>query len=109
MAQAQIDDTVLAVAMSTDHLNTSAAMAPTTSTLRNTCVQESYLDDTPSTDRSNFFEHDVSCTGKNTLQHDPDNIIFPSKGLHICNLNIRHILPKNDEIKILLSHKNALI
>ena len=48
----------------------------------------------------------MSHTGKSTLQHDPDNFIFPSKGLHICNLNIRHILPKIDEIT-LLSHKKC--
>ena len=105
VGQAQIDDNVLPDAMSSDHLNTSAAMAPTTSTLRNTCIEESNLDNTPSTDSSILFEYDVSRTGKSTLQHDSDNIIFPSKGLHICNLNIRHILPKIDEIKILLSPK----
>ena len=49
----------------------------------------------------------MSRTDKSTLQHDPDNIIFPSKGLHICILNISHILSKIDEIKILLSHKKC--
>ena len=29
---------------------------------------------------------------------------FASKGLHICNLNIRHVLPKIDEIRFLLSN-----
>ena len=110
VGRAQIDGTVLPYAMSSHHLNTSAAMAPTTSTLRKTCIEESHLDNTPSTDYSIFFEYDVSRTNKSTLQHDPDNIIVSSKGLHICNLNIRHILPKIDEIKILLSHtQNALI
>ena len=74
---------VLPDAMSTDHLNTSAAMALTTSTLRKTSFEESNLDDTPSTDCSILLEHDMSRTGKSTLQHDSDSIIFPSKGLHI--------------------------
>ena len=32
---------------------------------------------------------------------------FASKGLHICNLNIRHIVPKIDEIRILLSNEKC--
>ena len=32
---------------------------------------------------------------------------YAIKGLHICNLNIRHILPKIDDMKILLSHKKC--
>ena len=50
VGQAQIDNNVLSDVMSTDHINTSAAMLPTTSTLQKTCVDESYLDATPSTD-----------------------------------------------------------
>ena len=108
MGNAQIDDTDLPDAMSTNHLNTSAAIAPTISTLRNTCANESNLDDTPSTGCSILLEHDMSRTDKSTLQHDPDNIKFPYKGLHICILNISHILSKKDEIKILLSQKKML-
>ena len=81
----------------------------TTSTLRKTCGEESNLKDTPSTGYSILLKHDMSCTGKSTLKHDQDKIIFPSKGLHICNLNIRHVLPNIDQIKRLLSHKIALI
>ena len=29
---------------------------------------------------------------------------FKSKGLHMCNLNVRHILPKIDEIRLTLSN-----
>lgn len=32
---------------------------------------------------------------------------FSSKGLHISNLNVRHIIPKIDEIRVLLSHDNG--
>ena len=32
---------------------------------------------------------------------------FSSKGIHICNLNIRHILPKIDDIRITLSSENG--
>ena len=31
---------------------------------------------------------------------------FKSKGLHICNLNVRHILPKIDEMRMILSNTN---
>ena len=85
-------------------------IAPTTSTLqKKTCVEDSDLDAAPSTDCSTLLKHDKYHTGKSTSQHDPDNIVFPYKGIRICNLNIKHVLPKIDEIKILLSHKNALI
>ena len=89
VGNAQMDYTDLHDALSTDHLNTSAVIVPTTSTLRNTCADEANLDDTPSADCSIFLEHDMSRTGKSALQHDPDNIIFNTKGLHICNLNVR--------------------
>ena len=32
---------------------------------------------------------------------------FSSKGLHICNLNVRHILPKIDDIRIIFSSKQG--
>ena len=35
------------------------------------------------------------------------DIVFHSKGLHFCNLNIRHIVPKVDELRIMMSHVNC--
>ena len=32
---------------------------------------------------------------------------FKSKGLHICNLNVQHILPKLDELRVLLADKSG--
>ena len=35
------------------------------------------------------------------------DINFLSKGLHLCNLSIRHILPKLDELRIVLASRNG--
>ena len=32
---------------------------------------------------------------------------FLSKGLHLCNLNIQHFLPKLDELRIVLASRNG--
>ena len=39
----------------------------------------------------------------------PRNLIlqFSSKGLHLCNLNIRHIIPKLDELRITMAINNG--
>ena len=34
-------------------------------------------------------------------------IIFRSTELHLCNLNIRHIVPKIDELRISMAHENC--
>ncbi|MCG8046530.1 MAG: reverse transcriptase domain-containing protein [Candidatus Thiodiazotropha endolucinida] len=40
-----------------------------------------------------------------TSKASNDHVIFDfkSKGLHVCNLNVRHILPKIDEIRLIFS------
>ena len=38
----------------------------------------------------------------NRASNDSFIFDFKSKGLHVCNLNIRHILPKIDEIRLIL-------
>lgn len=35
------------------------------------------------------------------------DLSFKSKGLHFCNLNIRHILSKIDELRIIMANKNC--
>ena len=35
---------------------------------------------------------------------DSSELTFTSKGLHLCNLNIQHILPKLDELRILMAN-----
>ena len=35
------------------------------------------------------------------------DLLFPSKGLHMSNLNIRHIVPKIDELRIALGAENG--
>ena len=37
----------------------------------------------------------------------PSEIIFRSKGLHFCNLNIRHIVPQIDDLRISMAHDNC--
>ena len=34
-------------------------------------------------------------------------LVFRSKGLHFCNLNIRHIVPKIDELRITMAHEHC--
>ena len=41
------------------------------------------------------------------LQHKTTNLNFRSKGLHLCNLNVQHILPKLDELRVLLAKRNG--
>ena len=42
-----------------------------------------------------------SCSGNFT------DFEFNSKGLHISNLNVRHLLPKLDELRIMLASKKG--
>ena len=35
------------------------------------------------------------------------DLLFPEKGLHIANLNTRHVLPKYDELRITLGTDNG--
>ena len=35
------------------------------------------------------------------------NLQFSSKGLHLCNLNIRHIVPKLDELRLTMAINNG--
>ena len=41
------------------------------------------------------------------LQPKITDLNFRSKGLHLCNLNVQHILPKLDEFRILLANRNG--
>ena len=34
-------------------------------------------------------------------------LIFRSRGLHLCNLNIRHLVPKLDELRISMTHNQC--
>ena len=33
-----------------------------------------------------------------------NDLIFKSKGLHFCNLNVHHIVPKIDKLRISMAH-----
>ena len=39
--------------------------------------------------------------------NQPFEIVFRSKGLHLYNLNIRHIVPKIDVLRISIAHDNC--
>ena len=54
--------------------------------------------------------HESSFTSQNAMSPSASEFVdfkFSSKGIHICNLNIRHILPKIDDIRITLSSENG--
>lgn len=45
-----------------------------------------------------------------SMQREPETCLgltFLSKGLHLCNLNIRHILPKLDELRINMANEKC--
>lgn len=68
-------------------------------------------DDAPETDclESNTFTNQ-NAVSKSLCNPENDTFIdfaFSSKGLHISNLNIRHIIPKIDEIRVLLATDNC--
>ena len=54
--------------------------------------------------------HESSFNSQNAMSPSASEFVdfkFSSKGIHICNLNIRHILPKIDDIRITLSSENG--
>ena len=52
----------------------------------------------------------VKCTNdaspETGISNDTD-LIFRSRGLHLCNLNIRHLVPKLDELRISMTHNQC--
>ena len=67
--------------------------------------------DTVST-QTNVYE--VNTNGLDTLPrsiaNECDNCIdltFSTKGFHLCNLNIRHIVPKIDGLRILMANQSC--
>ena len=52
----------------------------------------------------------MSCTNdaspETGISIDTD-LIFRSRGLHLCNLNIRHLVPKLDELRISMTHNQC--
>ena len=36
-----------------------------------------------------------------------DDLIFSTKGLHICNLNVHHLPPKTDEVRLIMANENG--
>ena len=56
----------------------------------------------PNTEQSDsIISPDVSSEIDPSLSND---LSFKSKGLHFCNLNIHHIVPKIDELRISMAH-----
>ena len=50
---------------------------------------------------------DMSQTSKNIETDKHTDFTFSSKGLNISNLYVRHIVPKIEEIRILMSNENS--
>ncbi|MCW4260568.1 MAG: endonuclease/exonuclease/phosphatase family protein [Candidatus Thiodiazotropha endolucinida] len=65
------------------------------------------LQDSLSNDWSNPPKSNQSELITDNISSATDPFAYLSKGLHFCNLNIQHILPKIDEIRLLLSAKNT--
>ena len=57
-----------------------------------------------STTDSNTIE--LTCLSKQSRQSESLDLHFKSKVLHFCKLNIRHILLKIDELRIIMADKN---
>ena len=62
------------------------------------------------TTMESYIDH--SCHERTILSQETDlapgiELTFESKGLHFCNLNIQHIVPKIDELRITMAHENS--
>ena len=69
-----------------------------------TCLSDQTAMD--STDDRSFCEPTIA-----SFESDSDQnieLVFRSKGLHFCNLNIRHIVLKIDEFRITMAHEHCL-
>ena len=58
------------------------------------------------------FNTDASFSSSSDLPSEIDHcqssdLIFKSKCLHFCNLNVHHIAPKIDELRISMAHDNC--
>ena len=63
--------------------------------------------DAPTTDDTGNSNDTILTCIDTSLTSTPIEFAFSSKGLHIANLNVRHIVPKIDEIRILMSNKQS--
>lgn len=50
---------------------------------------------------------DPICSNDRLRRSENIDLSFVSKGLHLCNLNVQHILPKLDELRVLLANRNG--
>ena len=53
------------------------------------------------------FSLDTSHTSNNIATNKITDFAFSSKGFHVSNLNVRHIVPKIGEIRILMSNESS--
>ena len=66
---------------------------------------EAEFDSIPSCDADRFSIRNASAASASTVLVETNKMnitdfVFRSKGLHIANLNVRHLLPKLDELRI---------
>ena len=64
------------------------------------------LGDISINDHSDSFDVIEAQSSNNNAADKCEIFGFKSKGLHMCNLNVRHILPMIDEIRLTLSKGN---
>ena len=56
----------------------------------------------------NIPSDDNKITPDEINEHSISNLNFKRRGLHFCNLNIRHLKPKLDDVKLLLRSSNLV-
>ena len=59
-----------------------------------------------STENINSISCENDASSETGISIDTD-LIFRSRGLHLCNLNIRHLVPKLDELRISMTHNQC--
>ena len=56
---------------------------------------------------TNIINYDCTCPSEYSMSGSVD-LQFSSKGLHLCNLNIRHLVPKLDELRLAMATERSL-
>lgn len=54
--------------------------------------------------RSNILSNNPTYSSTPTATSKNKELIFAMKGLHFCNLNVQHILPKIDELRLIMAN-----
>ena len=61
----------------------------------------------PNTERRNSAATDPILLNEQMTHKKVSDLNFSSRGLHFCNLNIHHILPKLNELRVIMAYENS--